>query len=43
MTTDAEALVMAKQIAENIEKTQNYPGNVEVSVIREFRATEVAR
>jgi ribonuclease Y len=42
-TDDAEIKIMAKKIVENIEKTQNYPGNVEVSVIREFRATEVAR
>ena len=42
-TDDAEIKIMAKKIVENIEKTQSYPGNVEVSVIREFRATEVAR
>ncbi|HVX93176.1 MAG TPA: ribonuclease Y [Candidatus Dojkabacteria bacterium] len=42
-TNDNEIKVMAKKIAENIQKTQNYPGNVEVSVIREVRAVEVAR
>lgn len=42
-STDEEATVMAKKIAENIEKTQNYPGNIEISVIREFRAVELAR
>ncbi len=42
-TNDAEMKVMAKKIAEKIQKTQNYPGNVEVSVIRESRAVEVAR
>jgi ribonuclease Y len=42
-TTDAEATIMAKQIAENIQNTQNYPGNIEISVIREFRAVELAR
>ncbi|MCC7290193.1 ribonuclease Y [bacterium] len=41
--SDDEAKVMAKKIAENIEKTQNYPGNIEISVIREFRATELAK
>ncbi len=43
MVSDDEAKVMAKQIAEAIEKTQSYPGNVEVTVIRETRAVEVAR
>jgi ribonucrease Y len=43
MVSDDEAKVMAKQIAQAIEKTQSYPGNVEVTVIRETRAVEVAR
>lgn len=43
VVSDDEAIVMAKKIAENIEKTQSYPGNVEVSVIRETRAVEVAK
>lgn len=42
-TNDNEIKVMAKKIADEIQRTQNYPGNVEVSVIREFRAVEVAR
>jgi len=42
-TDDNEIKVMAKKIAENIQKTQNYPGNVEVSVIRESRAVETAK
>lgn len=42
-TDDAEIKILAKKIVENIEKTQNYPGNVEVSVIREYRAVEVAK
>lgn len=42
-TNDAEIKVMAKKIVENIEKTQNYPGNIEVSVIREYKAIEVAK
>ncbi len=43
LVSDDEAKVMAKKIAEAIEKTQSYPGNVEVTVIRETRAVEVAR
>lgn len=43
MVTDDEAVVMAKDIAEEIEKKQSYPGNVEVTVIREVRATNVAK
>jgi ribonuclease Y len=43
LVTDDEAKVMARDIAEEIEKKQSYPGNVEVTVIREIRATEVAK
>jgi ribonucrease Y len=43
VVSDDEAVIMAKKIAESIEKTQSYPGNVEVSVIRETRAVEVAK
>jgi ribonuclease Y len=43
MVSDDEMTVLAKNIAETIEKTQNYPGNVEVTVIREKRVIEVAR
>lgn len=43
MVSDDDAKVMAKDIAQAIEKTQSYPGNVEVTVIRETRAVEVAR
>lgn len=43
MVSDEEAVVMAKEIAQEIEKKQSYPGNVEVTVIREIRATGVAR
>ncbi len=43
LVSDDEAVVMAKDIAQEIEKKQNYPGNVEVTVIRETRAIEVAR
>lgn len=41
-TNDNDIKVLAKKIADNIKKTQNYPGNIEVSVIREARAVEVA-
>ncbi len=43
LVSDDEAKVMAKDIAEEIEKNQSYPGNVEVTVIRETRATGVAK
>lgn len=43
LVSDDEAKVMAKNIAQAIEKTQSYPGNVEVTVIRETRAVEVAK
>ena len=43
LVSDDEAKVMAKNIAEAIEKTQSYPGNVEVTVIRETRAIEIAK
>jgi ribonuclease Y len=43
VTSDEEIKILAKKIVQNIEKTQNYPGNVEVSVIREFRAVETAK
>lgn len=43
LITDDEMTVLAKDLAETIEKTQNYPGNVEVTLIRETRAIEIAR
>ena len=43
LISDDECKVMAKKIAEKIEQTQNYPGNVEVMVIRETRSIGVAR
>ncbi len=43
LITDDEMTVLAKDIAQTIEKTQNYPGNVEVTLIRETRAIEIAR
>jgi ribonuclease Y len=41
--SDDEMTVLAKEIAENVEETQSYPGNVEVTVIRETRATKTAK
>jgi ribonuclease Y len=43
LVSDDEAIVMAKDIAEEIESKQSYPGNVEVTIIRETRATNVAK
>jgi ribonuclease Y len=43
LVSDDEAKVMAKDIAEEIEKKQSYPGNIEVTVIRETRASSVAK
>ncbi|HOV17522.1 MAG TPA: ribonuclease Y, partial [Candidatus Dojkabacteria bacterium] len=40
LISDDEMTVLAKDLAETIEKTQNYPGNVEVTLIRETRAVE---
>ena len=40
--TDDEAMVLAGDIAEKIEKELTYPGEVRVSVLREARATEIA-
>ncbi len=39
---DAKAVVMSKDIAREIQKTVQYPGQVEVSVIRETRAIDIA-
>lgn len=43
LVSDDESKVLAKDIAQEIEKKQSYPGNVEVTVIRETRAVEVAK
>ncbi|MCA9376700.1 ribonuclease Y [Candidatus Nomurabacteria bacterium] len=39
---DAEAAVLAKDIAAKIQETQTYPGTVQVTVIREYRVQETA-
>ncbi len=41
-TSDDEITVMAKEIADEIHKSQTYPGTIQVTVIREKRAIEVA-
>lgn len=40
---DLEAHVIAREVAKQIEEELTYPGQVRVTVIRESRATEVAR
>lgn len=40
---DVEANRMAKNIAQQIEETMQYPGQIRVTVIRESRATEYAK
>ncbi|MBI3980461.1 ribonuclease Y [Candidatus Microgenomates bacterium] len=42
--SDNEALIISKEVAREIEeKIKNYPGQIKVTVIREFRATELAK
>lgn len=43
MIDDDEAVVLSKKIADDIEKSQTYPGTVQVTVIRESRAVSVAK
>ncbi|HHC08014.1 MAG TPA: ribonuclease Y [Actinobacteria bacterium] len=40
---DLEAGAMARRIARKLEEDLQYPGQIEVTVIREFRATDYAR
>lgn len=40
---DKETIIMARDIAKEIEMNLQYPGEVKVNVIREIRATEIAR
>jgi len=42
-TDDLGAIKLARAIADKIEKELKYPGEVKVNVIRETRATEIAR
>ncbi len=41
--TDADIIIIAKQIVSRIENELEYPGQIKVSVIRETRATEYAK
>lgn len=41
--SDAESVVLASEIAKQVEDELNYPGNITVTVVRESRATAVAR
>jgi ribonuclease Y len=41
--SDAEAMELAKSIAEEVEASMEYPGQIKVVVIRETRAVEYAR
>lgn len=41
--SDAEAVKMAQDIRSNIETNVTYPGQIKVSVIREYRAVETAK
>jgi len=40
---DAQTLFLAKEIAKKIEQEMEYPGQIKVNVIREWRATEYAK
>jgi len=41
--TDSEAIVMAQQLKDKIEAEMTYPGQIKVSIIREYRAIETAK
>ena len=40
---DAEATLLAREVAKRIEQEMVYPGQIKVTVLRETRATEYAR
>jgi ribonuclease Y len=40
---DIGAAVLARDVAKQIEEELTYPGQIRVTVVRESRATEVAR
>ncbi len=43
VVSDLETFKVARTIKEKIEATMSYPGNIKVTVIRETRATDVAK
>ena len=40
---DAKITIMARDIKEEVEKKMTYPGQVKVTVVRELRASEIAK
>jgi ribonuclease Y len=40
---DIQAQVIAREIAKQVEGELTYPGQIRVTVVRESRATEIAR
>jgi len=43
LTSDEDVVIQTHKIAKEIEETQNYPGSVRVTAIRELRVTEEAK
>lgn len=43
LVDDAQSIVLARQIAQEVENSLQYPGEIKVNVIRESRAIEFAR
>jgi ribonuclease Y len=41
--SDAEAILLSRDIAKKIEESMSYPGQIKVMVIRETRAVEYAK
>ena len=41
--SDADTILLAKDIAKRIENEMEYPGQIKVNVIRETRTTEIAK